>query len=104
MIKQDSWMNVLDHNEIETALQSLPGWEQVNDKLHKVFEFANFIEAFGFMSQVALIAERDNHHPEWSNVYKKVTVDLMTHEAGGITDKDIKLAEFMNAISRKPNL
>lgn len=96
-------MKVLAQNEIETALQSLSGWEQVNDKLHKVFEFTDFVTAFGFMSQVALIAERDNHHPEWSNVYKKVTVDLVTHEAGGITYKDIKLAEFMNSVSKMLN-
>lgn len=92
-------MNVLDTDEVNSSLQSLGGWQLVNGKLHKDFEFENFVAAFGFMSQVALIAERDNHHPEWSNVYKKVSVDLVTHEAGGITQKDIKLATFMNSIS-----
>ena len=67
-------------------------WSVVNNKLHKEFLFADFIEAFGFMSRVALLAEKASHHPEWSNVYRKVVIDLTTHEAGGLTDKDFDLA------------
>lgn len=68
-------------------------WIIDSDKLHKEFVFNNFIEAFGFMARVALIAEALNHHPEWFNVYKRVVIDLTTHEAGGISDLDFKLAK-----------
>lgn len=67
-------------------------WQIENDKLHKEFIFANFIEAFGFMTRAAIIAESINHHPEWFNVYKKVVVDLTTHEANGISELDFQLA------------
>lgn len=67
-------------------------WIIENDKLHKEFIFSNFIQAFGFMSQVAITAEAMNHHPEWFNVYKKVVIDLTTHEAGGLSDLDFQLA------------
>ena len=67
-------------------------WVIENDKLHKEFIFSNFIQAFGFMSQVAITAEAMNHHPEWFNVYKKVVIDLTTHEAGGLSDLDFQLA------------
>jgi len=82
----------LSAEEIDSALQSLPGWSVVNDKLHKEFRFKNFVTAFGFMSSVALLAERMNHHPEWFNVYNKVVIDLKTHEAGGLTNLDVELA------------
>jgi 4a-hydroxytetrahydrobiopterin dehydratase len=72
-------------------LQKNP-WVVENDKLHKEFLFSNFIEAFGFMTKAAIIAEGMNHHPEWFNVYKKVIIDLTTHEAGGITELDFQLA------------
>lgn len=71
-------------------------WELVDGKLHKEFIFSNFIEAFGFMTQAAIVAESMNHHPEWFNVYKKVVVDLMTHEAGGVTELDFELAAKMD--------
>ncbi len=70
-------------------------WVIEDNKLHKEFMFGNFIQAFGFMTQVAIIAESMNHHPEWFNVYKKVIVDLTTHEAGGITELDFELASKM---------
>jgi 4a-hydroxytetrahydrobiopterin dehydratase len=67
-------------------------WCISNNKLHKTLAFKNFIEAFGFMTQVAIYAEKQNHHPEWFNVYKTVTIDLTTHEAGGISSRDFNLA------------
>ena len=70
-------------------------WILESDKLSKAFIFRNFIEAFGFMSKVAIYAEKVNHHPEWFNVYKTVKVQLTTHEAGGISDKDFDLAMQM---------
>lgn len=69
-----------------------------NDHLHKQFVFANFIEAFGFMTRAAIIAETMNHHPEWSNVYRKVDVNLTTHEAGGLTELDFELAARMEQL------
>ena len=82
----------------ETA-KSAP-WTIENDKLHKEFVFADFIEAFGFMTRAAIAAESMNHHPEWFNVYKKVTVDLTTHEAGGISQLDFDLAAKMDKLAR----
>lgn len=74
-------------------------WEEINNKLHKTFEFNNFIEAFSFMTSVAIVAEKMNHHPEWSNVYNKVNIILTTHDAGNtITDKDKKLAQSIDSL------
>ena len=77
------------------------GWEMVEgrDAIHKTFVFANFIEAFGFMSRAALWAEKLNHHPEWSNVYKTVEVTLTTHDTGGLSELDGKLASKMDALA-----
>ncbi|HWX58672.1 4a-hydroxytetrahydrobiopterin dehydratase [Bradyrhizobium sp.] len=85
------------------ALQELPGWADVDgrDAIGRVFTFKNFNEAFGFMTRVALVAEKNDHHPEWRNVYKTVEVVLATHDAGGITTLDIELAKAMNAIARQ---
>ncbi len=82
----------------EKALADLTGWAEVDgrDAISKTFVFSNFNEAFGWMSRVAMQAEKLNHHPEWSNVYKTVDVTLATHDAGGVTDLDVKLARFMN--------
>jgi len=77
----------------------LPGWSVEAGRLHKEFRFADFVVAFGFMSQVALVAERMNHHPEWSNVWSRVVVDLFTHDAGGITRRDLELARAMDALA-----
>ncbi len=89
----------LEEGQIATALGALDGWSVIGGKLHRGFVFADFNEAFGFMSRVALIAEQRNHHPEWSNVYNRVVVDLVTHDADGITQSDIDLAMDMNRIA-----
>ena len=86
--------------EIEAALERLEGWQVRDGKLHREFDFANFIEAFGFMASVALLAEGANHHPEWSNVYKRVVIDLTTHDAGGISPRDIALAAAIDKLIR----
>jgi 4a-hydroxytetrahydrobiopterin dehydratase len=80
------------------ALARLNNWSEVKgrDAISKKFVFADFNEAFGFMTRVALVAEKLNHHPEWSNVYKNVEVTLSTHDAGGLTELDLKLAETMD--------
>ena len=80
------------------ALGGIPGWAEVQDGkgIGKTFVFKDFNEAFGFMARVALVAEKMDHHPEWSNVYRTVDVVLSTHDAGGVTDKDIALAKAMD--------
>jgi 4a-hydroxytetrahydrobiopterin dehydratase len=88
-------------SQVKMFIDSHPAWTIKDNKLHHKFLFKNFVEAFGFMTQVALIAERTNHHPEWFNVYKTVVVDLTTHEANGITERDFALAESMNVIFEK---
>ena len=84
-----------------SALARLKGWSEVKDRdaINKKFEFADFNQAFGFMTRAALIAEKMDHHPEWFNVYKNVEVTLSTHDAGGLTDLDIKLAEAMDKLA-----
>jgi 4a-hydroxytetrahydrobiopterin dehydratase len=86
----------------KSALQGLPGWAEVNgrDAIARTFVFKDFNEAFGFMARVALVAEKHDHHPEWRNVYKTVEVVLATHDAGGVTAKDVELAKAMNAIAK----
>lgn len=74
-------------------------WKIEGDKLHKAFKFSSFTAAFGFMTQAAITAEKMNHHPEWSNVYNKVVVNLTTHDAGGITALDLDLARNMDAFA-----
>jgi 4a-hydroxytetrahydrobiopterin dehydratase len=91
----------LSEPEIAAKLKMLTGWSVREGNLHCVFEFADFVHAFGFMTSVALAAEAMNHHPDWSNGWNKVTVDLCTHSAGGITQKDFDLAAKMNALSGK---
>ena len=83
------------------ALQELAGWTEVKGReaIARTFTFKDFNEAFGFMSRVALVAEKRDHHPEWRNVYKTVEVVLATHDAGGVTMRDIELAAAMNAIA-----
>ena len=91
----------LDNAARTSALAKLNGWSDVSgrDAITKKFVFKNFNEAFGFMSRAALVAEKMDHHPEWSNVYKTVDVTLSTHDAGGLTELDIKLAEAMDKIA-----
>lgn len=83
------------------ALKSLAGWSEVSgrDAITRKFGFTDFNEAFGFMTRVALIAEKMDHHPEWSNVYKTVEVTLSTHDAGGLTELDVKLAAAMDRLA-----
>ncbi len=84
--------------EIERFITAHDSWSVEGGKLYREFVFRDFCEAFGFMTAVALVAERSNHHPDWRNVYKRVTVQLTTHEAGGITQRDFDLAEQMDKI------
>ena len=86
----------LSRDELDEIVRNMKGWELKDEKLQKSFKFTNFVEAFGFMTRIALEAERMNHHPEWSNVYNNVIIKLSTHDAGGITDYDIKLAEIID--------
>jgi 4a-hydroxytetrahydrobiopterin dehydratase len=87
----------------KAAVKTLAGWSDVPDReaIARTFTFRDFSEAFGFMARVALVAEKSDHHPEWRNVYKTVEVVLTTHDAGGVTANDIKLAEAMNAIAKQ---
>ncbi len=87
--------------QITAELANAPGWTRAGDKLTQKFVFADFVTAFGFMASAALVAEKMNHHPEWSNVYKTVDVQLSTHDAGGITSLDFELAKQMTAIARR---
>jgi len=80
------------------ALRGLPHWSLVHGKLHRELRFQDFSEAFGFMARVALVAERMDHHPEWSNVWNRVVVDLTTHDAGGVTELDLALARAIDAL------
>ena len=91
----------LDNAARKSVLAKLNGWSEVSgrDAITKKFTFKNFSEAFGFMSRVALAAEKMDHHPEWSNVYKTVEVTLSTHDAGGLTELDVRLAEAMDKIA-----
>lgn len=90
----------LTEEQIRTELSGLQGWSVVNGKLHKDFVFGDFIEAFGFMCKAAMHIEKMNHHPEWFNVYNKISVDLVTHDAGGITQNDIALARTLNLLEK----
>ena len=88
----------ISHKEIEKELKDIPGWAVVEGKLHKEFQFDDFNQAFGFMTRAAMHIEKMNHHPEWFNVYNKLIVDLTTHDAGGISENDIKLAKTLNSL------
>jgi 4a-hydroxytetrahydrobiopterin dehydratase len=88
----------LSDAELTAALKGLPGWSVADGKLRRVFEFKDFSAAFAFMTQAALAAEKMNHHPDWSNSWNKVTVELVTHSAGGLTANDTALARRMNEI------
>jgi 4a-hydroxytetrahydrobiopterin dehydratase len=96
---------LLSEQEIQTRMAHLgtvagQAWELRNGKLHISLKFADFVAAFTFMTAAAIHAEKLNHHPEWSNVYNRVEIDLTTHDAGGITELDFKLAELMTASAR----
>jgi 4a-hydroxytetrahydrobiopterin dehydratase len=84
---------VLTDDEIANALRDLPQWSVSDGKLHRELKFGDFVEAFGFMTKVAIVAEKHDHHPEWFNVYNKVVLDLSTHDVGGISPLDVELAK-----------
>ncbi len=88
----------LSESDIDEELKKLSGWDVKDGKLHKEFQFDNFNQAFGFMTRAAMEIEKMNHHPEWFNVYNRITVDLTTHEAGGITNNDVNLARILNSL------
>jgi 4a-hydroxytetrahydrobiopterin dehydratase len=89
----------LDDATVQSRLAAHPGWSLRAGKLHKVFLFRDFAEAFGFMAAVAVAAERLNHHPDWTNVYRRVEVNLVTHDAGGVTELDFALAARMDELA-----
>jgi len=93
----------LSAEQRKSALKALPGWVETpgREAIARTFTFKDFNEAFGFMARAALVAEKIDHHPEWRNVYKTVEVVLATHDAGGVTARDIELATAMNAIARQ---
>ncbi len=92
-------INKATEEQIEAFISQFSSWTVENNKLHREYVFGNFVQAFGFMTEIALIAERTEHHPEWFNVYKNVVVDLTTHEADGITERDFNLAKNMEEIA-----
>ena len=91
---------MLEGERLKTALKELSAWHYDAERpaISRVFKFKNFVDAFGFMNQVAILAEKANHHPEWSNVYAKVEIVLTTHDAGGVTEKDIQLAKEIDKL------
>ncbi len=92
-------MMKLSQTDIDEELKNLAGWSVVNEKLHKEFQFDSFNQAFGFMTRAAMEIEKMNHHPEWFNVYNKITIELTTHDAGGITKNDVNLAKILNSLA-----
>ncbi len=92
-------MDKLNEAEIAEHMKSLPRWELAGDRIKRTFRFEDFVEAFGWMTSVALVAERMDHHPEWRNVWANVEVELSTHDAGGLTERDMKLAAAMDALA-----
>ena len=88
----------IDENQLTKFIEKNPSWSRYNKAIKKEFKFDNFVDAFGFMSKVALLSERMDHHPNWQNSYNKVTIELTTHDKGGITTNDIKLAESIDKL------
>ena len=93
----------LSEQEIEQEVKKLQGWKVINGKFNRTFEFKSFVQAFGFMTKVAMQAEKMNHHPEWFNVYSSVKIDLVTHDIGGISNYDIKLAGVISKLYAEEN-
>lgn len=95
----DETSTVLAGSALAQELENCPGWrETATPAIERAFKFKNFVEAFGFMSRVALLAEKAGHHPDWSNSYNRVTIALSTHDKGGVTGNDIALAKKINAL------
>ncbi|MEO1448950.1 MAG: 4a-hydroxytetrahydrobiopterin dehydratase [Bacteroidota bacterium] len=91
-------MKTYNASEATEPLSTLAGWAYADEGIQKTFTFTDFVSAFGFMAKVAILAEKANHHPEWSNVYNRVEIRLSTHDAGGLTDKDFALAKEIEAV------
>lgn len=91
----------LSDAELRSALGTLAGWSVHDGKLHREYKFPDFPHAFGFMATSAVVIEKMNHHPEWSNVYNRVTINLTTHDSGGITQNDVDLARVLENIASK---
>ena len=89
---------LLQNEELKELLAKIPGWKIMDDHIEKEFNFKNFIEAFAFMTKIALICEKHNHHPNWENIYSKVIIKLFTHDLGGITNLDQNIAKEINDI------
>ena len=89
---------VLQNRELNELIEKIPGWKIQTKSITREFNFVNFIEAFSFMTKIALICEKYNHHPNWENVYSKVTISLRTHDLGGISNLDQTIAEEINKI------
>ena len=94
-------MNIINP---KVAVEELDGWTGGDDFITKIFKFKDFVEAFSFMTNIAMIAEKMNHHPEWYNVYNRVDITLTTHDSGGVTEKDISLAKAMETAARSLRL
>lgn len=92
-------MEKLNESQVAEHLRTLTDWERGEERIKRTFRFKDFVEAFGWMTSVALVAERMNHHPEWRNVWATVEVELSTHDAGGLTELDMKLAAEMDALA-----
>jgi 4a-hydroxytetrahydrobiopterin dehydratase len=92
---------VLSQSELTEAISGLPGWTLKAGKLHREYAFGDFVAAFGFMTSAALVAQRMDHHPEWFNVFDKVRIDLSTHDAGGITGLDVRMANSMEELANR---
>ena len=89
---------LLQNEELKELVVKIPGWEIISNHIEREFDFGNFIEAFSFMTKIALICEKHNHHPNWGNIYSKVIIKLSTHDLGGITNLDQKIASEINEV------
>mgnify|MGYP001366860959 CR=1 FL=1 len=91
-------VTLIEKTQLDDFIENNPSWRIDNKTIQKEFKFNNFIEAFGFMSKVALLSEKMDHHPNWQNTYNKVRIELTTHDIGGITISDINLAESIDKL------
>lgn len=91
-------MKLLTDKEIQNKLQTMSGWEYQDNAIHTMLEFENFKDAFSIMTRIAFEAENMQHHPEWSNTYNTISISLYTHDLGGVSEKDFKLAEFIDSL------